>query len=87
MARIYKKKRGDLFCSKTNFDVIADDNKEFCDLVCEYIDGQPDLKVDGVAYNGERIIELLGETTPDVLILDIIMPHLDGIEYWKNWQL
>ncbi|HHY36638.1 MAG TPA: sporulation transcription factor Spo0A [Firmicutes bacterium] len=59
--------------------MLADDNKEFCDLVCEYIDGQPDLKVEGVAYNGERVIELLEETVPDVLILDIIMPHLDGI--------
>jgi two-component system response regulator (stage 0 sporulation protein A) len=59
--------------------MIADDNKEFCDLVCEYLEEQPDLKVEGVAYNGERIIELLGETVPDVLVLDIIMPHLDGI--------
>ena len=59
--------------------MIADDNKEFCDLLLEYIDKESDLRVDGVAYNGERIIELLEEKVPDVLILDIIMPHLDGI--------
>lgn len=59
--------------------MIADDNKEFCDLVLEYIDKESDFRVDGVAYNGEKIIELLEEKVPDVLILDIIMPHLDGI--------
>jgi two-component system response regulator (stage 0 sporulation protein A) len=64
---------------KTISVMIADDNKEFCELVHEYLDEQPDFQVDGVAYNGERIIELLAETVPDILILDIIMPHLDGI--------
>ena len=32
--------------------MIADDNKEFCDLVCEYLEKQPDLKVEGRLESG-----------------------------------
>lgn len=59
--------------------MIADDNKEFCNLVQEYINKQEDMRVDGIAYNGEEVLQLLANSCPDILILDIIMPHLDGI--------
>lgn len=58
---------------------IADDNREFCELLREYIDQQPDLQVVQVANNGSQVLAALQETSPDVLLLDIIMPHLDGI--------
>ena len=58
---------------------IADDNREFCELLREYIDQQPDLHVVQVANNGSQVLAALQETSPDVLLLDIIMPHLDGI--------
>jgi len=45
----------------------------------EYLSQQPDIEVVGVAYNGEQIISIIDEKKPDVVILDIIMPHLDGI--------
>jgi len=61
--------------------LLADDNREFTNLLSEYISEQNDMVVTGVAYNGEEVLRLLEETreTPDVLILDIIMPHLDGL--------
>lgn len=59
--------------------VLVDDNKEFCELVKEYLDQQEDMRVVGVAYNGIEGLELIKEHQPDVVILDIIMPHLDGI--------
>ena len=58
---------------------IADDNREFCELLREYIDQQPDLQVVQVANNGSQVLAALQESSPDVLLLDIIMPHLDGI--------
>lgn len=60
---------------------LADDNREFTNLLSEYIEDQEDMTVIGVAYNGEEVIRQLEETRdiPDVLILDIIMPHLDGL--------
>jgi len=57
----------------------ADDNKEFSEIMNEYLGQQPDIEVVGVAYNGEQIISIIEEKKPDVIILDIIMPHLDGI--------
>jgi two-component system response regulator (stage 0 sporulation protein A) len=61
--------------------LLADDNREFTNLLSEYISEQTDMVVAGVAYNGEEVLRLLEENrkAPDVLILDIIMPHLDGL--------
>ncbi|SFI57581.1 two-component system, response regulator, stage 0 sporulation protein A [Paenibacillus sp. UNC496MF] len=59
--------------------LLADDNREFTTLLSEYISEQNDMVVTGVAYNGEEVLRILEETRPDVLILDIIMPHLDGL--------
>jgi len=61
--------------------LLADDNREFTNLLSEYISEQSDMTVAGIAYNGEEVLSLLEEArkVPDVLILDIIMPHLDGL--------
>ncbi|MCM3256720.1 sporulation transcription factor Spo0A [Paenibacillus lautus] len=61
--------------------LLADDNREFTNLLGEYISDQQDMVVSGIAYNGEEVLSLIEESgkVPDVLILDIIMPHLDGL--------
>ncbi len=59
--------------------LIADDNKEFVDLLHEYLHQQDDMQVVGVAYNGLETLEQIEEHAPDVVVLDIIMPYLDGI--------
>ncbi|MGM8213362.1 sporulation transcription factor Spo0A [Virgibacillus sp. W0430] len=45
----------------------------------DYFDEQEDIEVIGTAYNGRDCLELLEELEPDILILDIIMPHIDGL--------
>ena len=61
--------------------LLADDNREFTNLLAEYISEQEDMTVTGIAYNGEEVLHMLSTArkVPDVLILDIIMPHLDGL--------
>lgn len=61
--------------------LLADDNREFTNLLSEYISDQNDMNISGVAYNGEEVLRHLEQASkvPDVLILDIIMPHLDGL--------
>jgi two-component system response regulator (stage 0 sporulation protein A) len=61
--------------------ILADDNREFTDLLTEFITEQQDMEIMGVAYNGNDVIRLIEEESmvPDVLILDIIMPYLDGL--------
>ncbi|NLM52558.1 MAG: sporulation transcription factor Spo0A [Firmicutes bacterium] len=58
---------------------VADDNREFSDLLVEYLEQQPDIEIVGKAYNGKETLELIRENPPDILLLDIIMPHLDGL--------
>ncbi|HCW51321.1 MAG TPA: sporulation transcription factor Spo0A [Clostridiales bacterium] len=59
--------------------VLADDNKEFCALFRDFLAGYDDIDLVGVAHDGNEVLDMVAEVKPDVLVLDIIMPHLDGI--------
>jgi sporulation transcription factor Spo0A len=59
--------------------LIADDNKEFCSILNDYLLNQRDIVVTGIAKDGREALELIVERKPDLVILDIIMPHLDGL--------
>jgi two-component system response regulator (stage 0 sporulation protein A) len=59
--------------------LIVDDNRDFAKMVADYLGKKPDLEVVGIGHNGAEALELLSRTKPDVMLLDIIMPHLDGI--------
>lgn len=59
--------------------LIADDNREFAELLSEYLNDQLDMQVVGMASNGHDVLTMTEELQPDVLVLDIIMPVLDGI--------
>ncbi|OEH85947.1 sporulation transcription factor Spo0A [Desulfuribacillus stibiiarsenatis] len=48
-------------------------------MLANYVSQQEDMQVLGLAYNGNQALELLEDDLPDLLILDIIMPHLDGL--------
>jgi two-component system, response regulator, stage 0 sporulation protein A len=58
---------------------VADDNKELVGLLEEYLNDTDDITVIGKAYNGQECLEIIKTEQPDVIILDIIMPHLDGL--------
>jgi len=59
--------------------VIADDNEDFCEILSEYLSSQSGIEIVGTAGNGLEAMELIQTKEPDVVILDIIMPHLDGL--------
>ncbi|HDR6021379.1 TPA: sporulation transcription factor Spo0A [Bacillus anthracis] len=58
---------------------LVDDNKELVSMLESYVAAQDDMEVIGTAYNGQECLNLLKDKQPDVLVLDIIMPHLDGL--------
>ncbi|MGL5243732.1 MAG: sporulation transcription factor Spo0A, partial [Sarcina sp.] len=59
--------------------LIADDNKEFCNILNDYLLNQRDIVVTGIAKDGVEALKLIEEKKPDLVVLDIIMPHLDGL--------
>ncbi len=59
--------------------LIADDNRDFNGLLTDYLSQQSGIEIVGNSYDGRETLSLLKETRPDVLLLDIIMPHLDGL--------
>lgn len=75
-----KKVMGGYLLFESNMKIlIADDNKDFSDILKEFINRQEDMEVVGVAGNGEEACTLIKENLPDIVILDVIMPYLDGI--------
>ncbi len=59
--------------------VIADDNKEFCDILANHLNTQNDMEVVGIAVDGIDAMNKIRDTQPDIAIIDGIMPRLDGI--------
>ncbi|GEK59343.1 sporulation transcription factor Spo0A [Marinococcus halophilus] len=58
---------------------VADDNKELVEVLIEHIEEQEDMEIAGTAHNGEEALEVVEQEQPEVLLLDIIMPHRDGL--------
>lgn len=59
--------------------LIADDNKDFCDVMCNYLEKQPDMEIIGVAHDGLEAYDKIVAQKPDIALIDGIMPKLDGI--------
>ncbi|MCU1526306.1 MAG: putative two-component response regulator [Frondihabitans sp.] len=60
--------------------VLVDDQQLFRGGVRVALDAQDDLEVIGEAGNGEEALRVIRETRPDIVLLDIRMPVLDGVE-------
>jgi DNA-binding NarL/FixJ family response regulator len=60
--------------------VIADDHLLFRDVVKKSIEEVPGLRVVGTAGDGLELLEVLQKSPADMIILDIVMPNLQGIE-------
>ena len=60
--------------------LVADDHEVVREGLCSLIDREKDMEVVGQAENGRRAVELAREVTPDVIVMDISMPDLNGIE-------
>lgn len=58
---------------------IADDNERMLQLLDQIVSSDDELQVVGKAGNGEELIDIIRTKKPDVVLLDIIMPKLDGL--------
>ena len=59
--------------------LIADDNREFCGILRDYFTNDPDFELVDVCTNGIEVLNVLQKQEVQVLILDLIMPYMDGL--------
>lgn len=64
--------------------LLAEDHKLVRQGIRQFLDRERDIKVVGEASDGEEAVRLTGELKPDIVILDISMPKLNGIEAAKQ---
>jgi DNA-binding NarL/FixJ family response regulator len=60
--------------------LVADDHEVVLEGVRSLIERQPDLEVCGLATTGREAVELAQQTRPDVVVLDMTMPELNGLD-------
>jgi YesN/AraC family two-component response regulator len=64
--------------------LIVDDSKTVCNGLEQMLTGIPGIEISEKAYNGKDAIAIISESKPDVVILDIRLPDLSGIEVLKD---
>lgn len=58
--------------------LIADDNQAILSSLVEFFSQKADIEIVGCAHDGAEALTLCDQHVPDILLLDIIMPRLDG---------
>lgn len=64
--------------------VFVDDHEMVRIGVSAYLSAQPDIEVVGEAADGKRGVELALELRPDIILMDLVMKEMDGIEATKH---
>ena len=60
--------------------LLADDHRVVLDGLCTRLEQEPDLEVVGRAHDGEQAVEMAVDMLPDVVLMDVSMPRLNGLE-------
>jgi two-component system NarL family response regulator len=60
--------------------VLADDHQMLREGLCALLAKEPDIEVVGQAVDGAIVLELVEKLNPDVVVMDIVMPGLNGLE-------
>ncbi len=63
---------------------IADDNRQTLEMLGEILESEKDYHVVGKADNGNEAYNMIMRTKPDVVLLDIVMPGMDGISVMEK---
>lgn len=64
--------------------LLADDHTILREATAELVDHQPDMQVVGQAGTGQETLEAIAVLRPDVVVMDIAMPRIDGLQATGN---
>jgi len=64
----------------------ADPNREFCRQLAELAQAEGDMEIVGTAWDGLEALSMAEELTPDLLLLELVLPKLDGLEVLRRLQ-
>jgi len=64
--------------------ILVDDNKAFIEAIKAIFSFRDDIEVIGEAYDGVQFLKLLKTCSPDIVLMDINMPNMNGIIATKN---
>jgi DNA-binding NarL/FixJ family response regulator len=60
--------------------LLVDDSPDFLDCAARFLAGRPEMKVVGLARSGEEAVESAQKLSPDLVLMDLAMPRMNGIE-------
>lgn len=63
---------------------IADDNERIVEMLDEILRKEAGVQIVGTARNGEDVLDIIRSKEPDVVLLDVIMPKMDGISVMER---
>ena len=63
--------------------LLVDDQALLCEVLKTWLDVEKDINVLSVAHNGQQAIEKVEELQPDIVLMDIDMPEMDGLKATK----
>ena len=63
--------------------MLADDHPLFIEGLKMMLSNEPEFEICGIAYNGREVLDMLPEALPDLILLDINMPKMNGLETIK----
>jgi DNA-binding response OmpR family regulator len=66
--------------------LIVDDNTEYLDAMKLYLDRESGISVVGLLDNGSKVLPFLQNNTVDVVLLDLMMPGMDGMGVLRTLQ-
>jgi DNA-binding NarL/FixJ family response regulator len=67
--------------------LVADDSLSFRDILCAFLESLPGIELCGVAGNGLDALRIAAQTSPDLVLMDLVMPSLGGCEATRRLKL
>jgi len=64
--------------------LLVDDNQDFLDAAVDFLAIDPEIEIVGCAHSGRRALEQVNQLHPDIVLMDLAMPEMDGVEATRS---